>query len=611
MGTQDNYESVEIKKILEDSAKITDEEVMQYVHSLSEEEWQNLINGGSTNKVLPIVTEYNKKYEETNIDMVKVLASDNDSVAIYELASRYRRGEDGVEKNISKAIELYEKVLKYERHIGALYWLGRMYLEGEKGSENAIKAVSFFEQAVSLGDGDSAIKLGLMYELGDVVEIDYDKALELYLFAIEHGRSDGYYFAGEIYRYKSMFDKAVSFYEKAVVNKDYEAALPLGWLYEDGIGVEKDYVKAFELYKIAYDNGVSGSSCNLGKMYFLGRGTEVDEVLAFPLLMEASENGNKDANNFLGAMYGYGVEGVVEKDVARAMDYLSDVPEGFENLAYTTKGRIYLSENNITDAKVWIQKAADNGYEEAIVLLDEINNPGKKTRELAEKGDFDAIVKMSITCFQNFFREEENRVDSINEAIEWGRKAVSLNNRSAIAYEVLLDPLFIKGHVSYKIGAYDDANVLLDEALSHLTTINTNISKSDKITKLESDILMEAGELAWRMKDYAKSRRLLSNLDYNKYPFATVVNVLVSEESTFKEFRALKSVLDSPNWRSNEEKALAYDLLAGFYRFGVGTPIDMKAAYEHIKIAASLDSRCEEEFKKYSVGFFGKITYRE
>lgn len=610
MGTKDNYESEEFKKILEDAAKITDEEITQYIQSLTDEEWQNLINGGSTNKVLPIVTEYNKKYEETNIDMVKVLASDNDSVAIYELASRYRRGEDGVEKNTSKAIELYEKVLKYERHIGALYWLGRMYLEGEKGPENAIKAVSFFEQAVSLGDGDSAIKLGLMYELGDVVETDYDKALELYLFAIEHGRRDGCYYAGEIYRYKSMFDQAVSYYEKAVENGDYEAALPLGWLYEDGIGVEKDYIKAFELYKKAYDYGVPDSSCNLGKMYFLGRGTEVDEVLAFPLLIEASENGNKDANNFLGVMYGYGVEGVVEKDVARAMDYLSDVPEGFENLAYTTKGRIYLSINNITDAKMWIQKAADNGYEEAIVLLDEINNPGKKTRELAETGDFDSIVKMSVLCFQNFFRDEENRVDSINEAIDWGREAVSLNNHSIIAYEALLEPLFIKGHVSYKIGAYDDAYLLLDEALSHYTLIHANNLKSDKITKLESDIMMEAGELAWRMKDYARARRLLSNLDYNKYPFAIVVNVLVSEESTFKEFRALKSVLDSPNWRNNEEKASAYDLLAGFYRFGVGIPIDMKAAYEHIKIAASLDSRCEEEFKKYSVGLFGKITYK-
>jgi TPR repeat protein len=57
----------------------------------------------------------------------------------------------------------------------------------------------------------------------------------------------------------------------------------------NGRGVEKDVVKALELYAKASEQGVAGGQCYLGDCYAKGRGVEKDGALAVKWMQRAAE----------------------------------------------------------------------------------------------------------------------------------------------------------------------------------------------------------------------------------------------------------------------------------------------------------------------------------
>lgn len=567
------------------------------------------------NSDLPIVTEYNDLYENSDIEEVFEHAKNNDPIAIYELAYRYRCGEGGVKEDVQKSMMLYSKVLEYQRNTCAMYRLGYAYANDIMGEENRAKCVPYFQAAVELGDADSAVKLGILYEFGDCVEESYDKALELYNFAIENGRKDAYYNAGEIYRYKDMMPKAIECYNKALESGQLAAALPLGWFYEDGEYVEKDDKKAFELYMQAYEDGNPDSLYYLGRMYYLGKGTEVSYAKAFPLLKEASDQGNKDANCFLGSMYGCGVEGVVEENIDKAMEYLSDVSELWEVNAWYTKGHLYLLENNIEEGKKWIIKAAEAGHEEAAQLMEQLTSPSKTLQELAEDGsDPYAMIKYAGEVFSN------TEKGGIHKALEIITKAEQLYPNNLDVKEMYARILFIRGHVETKIGAYDDAFITLKKCIETIDMLKRHNYKPDAVREIEIDACMECGEMASRKNEYELTLKMLERTDFHKYPYAVVLIALTHMENSYKyahfvrdDVDRINRALDTNNWRQDTEKAAAYYILSVIY--ANGTPNRLSAnvnyAYECIQRCAEIDyGMAEYELKKYSKGLFGKITYR-
>ena len=69
----------------------------------------------------------------------------------------------------------------------------------------------------------------------------------------------------------------------------------LGECYELGNGVNKDGIKALELYEKSAEQGYQGAKFRLGYFYLNGIGTEVNEEKGFELYNEAA--GKKDNNN--------------------------------------------------------------------------------------------------------------------------------------------------------------------------------------------------------------------------------------------------------------------------------------------------------------------------
>lgn len=99
-------------------------------------------------------------------------------------------------------------------------------------------------------------------------------------------------------------------------NHDYaDAQYNLAVCYIEGLGVEKDYKKAFEYLKKAADQGHTMAQNTLGKCYF-----DADYGKAFEYFKRAADQGYAYAQYNLGVCYieGFGVE---KADQRKAIEY--------------------------------------------------------------------------------------------------------------------------------------------------------------------------------------------------------------------------------------------------------------------------------------------------
>ena len=66
-------------------------------------------------------------------------------------------------------------------------------------------------------------------------------------------------------------------------------------IYEDGLGVEKDYQQASDWYRASAMHGATRGEYNLAMMYFLGRGVSLDYGSAYVWFGRAAAAGDAEA----------------------------------------------------------------------------------------------------------------------------------------------------------------------------------------------------------------------------------------------------------------------------------------------------------------------------
>lgn len=93
------------------------------------------------------------------------------------------------------------------------------------------------------------------------------------------------------------------------------AQTDLGWMYEQGSGVTKDFKEAMRWYRLAAEQGFGRAQYNLGVMYYEARGTAANSQEALKWYRMAAAKGDEDAQYNLGFMYANGVG--VSKDLSR------------------------------------------------------------------------------------------------------------------------------------------------------------------------------------------------------------------------------------------------------------------------------------------------------
>ena len=188
----------------------------------------------------------------------------NNANAYYMLGLCYTH-ELNVKKNIKKGISNFKKASKMGA-CQAAYELGMLYYEGNEVKQDSKLALSYFEKAAEAGLVDAQAMAGGMYWQGVGTKEDKSKGYEWYEKAALQGNMDGLITCGLELCAGELVEQDVNtglyFLQYACENGDKEkkaiAYNVLGFIYEQGLGVEVDSEKANYFYQISYDLGYNG-----------------------------------------------------------------------------------------------------------------------------------------------------------------------------------------------------------------------------------------------------------------------------------------------------------------------------------------------------------------
>jgi TPR repeat protein len=185
--------------------------------------------------------------------------------------------------------------------------IGFMYLRGIGVTEDKEKAIYYFNLAKEQGN---------VYAYYNLAKINKEKSLEYYTYCIENGIIRANYEIGEIYYDKQNFTKAFHHYKIAADNGREESLCMVGYMYLLGKGTIKDVNKALYYVILAGKDDKNGQKI-LGNMYESGIGVPRDYARAFELYTLSANNGNIAANYNLGQFYEKGLS--VDIDIDKAV----------------------------------------------------------------------------------------------------------------------------------------------------------------------------------------------------------------------------------------------------------------------------------------------------
>lgn len=261
----------------------------------------------------------------------KNAAARNQTDALTDLAFLYENGLVG-EPNYLRAQELYKTAIEL-KNARAMNNLASMYLKdvvpNVSKSQLEKDAFDLYERSADLGYVKGLTNLGICYLKGIGVPKDSVNAKKLFkeasiqkdpdaMFYIAYFKLKGatmnvndeeYFEAADQLRYVVSVDKTNS-----------DAYYYLGYLYENGFGVDQDYKTASFYYSkaVALSNDTNAKAMyKLGNMIYTGKVGYNDNKRAYKLYAKAAELGDKDAIYILGVIQEQGLNG--EQNVEAAV----------------------------------------------------------------------------------------------------------------------------------------------------------------------------------------------------------------------------------------------------------------------------------------------------
>lgn len=304
-----------------------------------------------------------KKEEEEEIDAVDT----TEQVAFDDVAVE--------DYTVLKYNEL--EVLAYEGDTDAQVMLGRMLEYGnEEVKQNFYEALSWYQMASDSGNVDGTCALGYFYLNGAAVDVDLDKAEELFSTAIENGSINAKVGLARVMILKGGYTK--------VESTESEDVLTLAGISTDSnkdtsTETEKTSIKASVAEKEEKDSDSSEESESDEEL------TELDQIVN--LLTEAQLAGDLDGGYYLGYIYENGI-GVIA-DYKKAFDYYNRVAKSSStalndrdaiNLSNIALGLMYVKgegvEENSETALEYFTAASDNNSAKASYYIGQMYENG-------------------------------------------------------------------------------------------------------------------------------------------------------------------------------------------------------------------------------------------
>jgi tetratricopeptide (TPR) repeat protein len=172
------------------------------------------------------------------------------------------------------------------------------------------------------------------------------------------------------------FETAFKLWKRWAEQGDAAAQFNLGFMYDEGHGVERNAAKAVKWYNEAVNQGYAPGQNNLGVMYEDGRGVDRNYLLASWYYSSAAEQGHAIGQNNFGDMYYFGRG--VERDFVEAVGWYRAAAkqgqaDGLFNLGFMFENGRGVVRDHLEAAK-WYGKAAEQGHATAIANLANIHD---------------------------------------------------------------------------------------------------------------------------------------------------------------------------------------------------------------------------------------------
>ena len=191
-------------------------------------------------------------YENKSVQELESLCENND------LKACHKAGVKHIDR--TQSVKLFEKSCNGGYGKGCI-GLGDAYEKGKGVEQNMQKAIELYNKTIELGENEGHYWLGRLY----TVKQDYAKAFECYQKGCEQEDNVSCFKVGyayyEGYGVKQDFIKSKEIFERLCEKDDAIGCAALGVQYENGKGVRQDFTKAKELYGKACDLG-SQSGCD-------------------------------------------------------------------------------------------------------------------------------------------------------------------------------------------------------------------------------------------------------------------------------------------------------------------------------------------------------------
>lgn len=239
----------------------------------------------------------------------------------YTVAVIYRFSDGGVDNSPSRSVAPKEFNRTPGLHIFtntdskinppqqfACEWNGRQYKRGNiytppKSTSSSSSEADAYQKDCDRGEMADCADLGVLYERGEGVPQDENKANQLFQKACSNGDSGGCSHLGNSYR-KGMGvpqdeNKANQLFQKACNGGSMVGCVILGGSYSKGRGVPQNHRKASQLFKKACDGKQIDGCVNLGILYFNGEGVPQDRRRAEELFNFVCRAGSLKGCNLL------------------------------------------------------------------------------------------------------------------------------------------------------------------------------------------------------------------------------------------------------------------------------------------------------------------------
>ena len=225
------------------------------------------------------------------------------------------------------------------------------------------------------------------------------KQYEWLAMAADQGHNDAIKKAKRLAEKLKFYDGVIKWATKLFDLGNYEEAMFLAKLYENGTVIPKDDVLATLWYRRASDHKIKDSFYKLGMAYYKGKGVETNEFLAFKWLFEALESGDDRASKTLIDIKMTGkISHTYYKEIGKRLE--SAAENGDYNAQLYVASQCYSNDEKL--GIYWYKRAAEHGTDgEAEYQLGLYSRYADNRKEAIywykksfEKGNYEGVIQL-------------------------------------------------------------------------------------------------------------------------------------------------------------------------------------------------------------------------